>query len=306
MQRTPLERLAMLAGMVFIADFASKRWALDHLTDGTVLTPLAGGVHFALVNNTRLAGGLQTGGFELQITALATIAVALVVARIYRPLSELDASAPVMLGLLLGAGAANLADALVPPHGVVDFIGVTTPTGVTTTFNVADVAAAAGLALCARTAWRLVQIMRGRRQRVARPMPNLAAGVTAMRHHLLASSGHALLGMCLFVWVYSMAIALTPDAGRSAPSALLLGVAVFAVVFAASHVLRWATSRRMTVTVPQPALGRVLERVVLEGSIANSRHADVADAPPETGKQRERSVRRDRPLTYTPRPPAAD
>ena len=33
MQRTPLERLAVLAGWVFIADFASKEWALRFLSD---------------------------------------------------------------------------------------------------------------------------------------------------------------------------------------------------------------------------------------------------------------------------------
>jgi lipoprotein signal peptidase len=287
-----LERLAAIASVVFIADFASKRWALTHLE---TLSSSGPGLHLAVVNNTRLAWGLETGGFELEVTALATIAIVLVIARIARQLTAVDSSAPTMLALLLGAGAANLADALIPPHGVVDFIAVTTVSGVSTAFNVADVAAAIGLGLCARTAWRIGQTIIGRRVVPQQPIARSIALSTGVRRRLLVSGAHALVAMCVFVWIYSMAIAWTPDAGAAAPSALLLGAGIFAATFAASQTFAVLALRHaVTAARVQP----VIERVVLDGSLATPAddRADGRTTP------RARRVRRDVRLPYEARP----
>ena len=294
MPRAPFHKLATIAGLVFIADFASKRWALAHLADADATA--SAGVHLALINNTRLAWGLESGGFELEVTALATVALALLAARIHRQLLDVDASAHWMLGLLLGAGAANLADALIPPHGVVDFIGINATNGVTTTFNVADVAAAAGLALCTRTVWRIAQTIRGRREASPQTLLHSFSGIARMRDRLLVSGGYALLAMCSFVWLYSMAIAWTPNAGSTAPSALLLGVGVFAATFVASQARQWAAKRRF-IDAPVRAL-HPAERVVLDGSLA----AGFGDASDVAGTSRERPSRREMPLPYAPRP----
>ena len=294
MRRASLERLAAIASAVFIADFASKRWALAHLE---TLLPSGPGLHLAVVNNTRLAWGLETGGFELQVTALATIAIVAVIARIARQLTAVDSSAPTMLALLLGAGAANLADALIPPHGVVDFIAVTTSSGASTAFNVADIAAALGLGLCARTAWRIGQTIVGRRalpdQQIAR---RLALDTTA-RRRVLVSGAHALVAMCVFVWVYSMAVAWTPDAGATAPSALLLGTGIFAAAFVASQTLAIRALRHQQDAATAARLQPVIERVVLDGSVATAAD-DRADGP----TPRARRVRRDVRLPYEARP----
>ena len=291
-----MERLAALASVVFIADFATKRWALEHLDEPS---PVGAGLHFGVVNNTRLAWGLETGGFELEVTVLATLAIVFIIARIARQLSSVDAGAPTMLALLLGAGTANLADALIPPHGVVDFIAVTSASGTSTAFNVADIAAAIGLALCGRTAWRIAQTIRGRRELPVQPRSRtaLSPGVVSMRQRLLVSGGHALLAMCAFVWIYSMAIAWTPDAGSGAPSALLLGVAVFATVFLASQLRLQLTARRVADAVLVARPDRSIERVVLDGSLA----ATGAPAGDSDVAPRERRPRRDRPLSYEPR-----
>lgn len=96
-----------------------------------------------------------------------------------------------------------------------------------------------------------------------------------MRDRLLLSAGHALLAMCGFVWLYSMVIALTPDAGRSAPNTLFCGVAVFAIVFVTSQArLRLAHRRLVANARSRPEL----ERVVLDGSLAT---ISFADAPVE-------------------------
>ncbi|MFL5614462.1 MAG: signal peptidase II [Gemmatimonadaceae bacterium] len=271
MNRGPLDRLAVSASLLFIADFATKQWALRNLAaepDG----PRAAGWHLAVVNNTHLAGGMQNGGFELPLTALLTTIVAILVLRVCRQLAAIDATAPMTLGLLLGSGAANLADALLPPSGVVDFIAFTTNTGATVSFNVADVALAIALILCLRMMWRIAETMGGR----SRPRAvhhYTYPGALPMRDRLLLSAGHALLAMCGFVWLYSMAIALTPDAGRSAPNSLLCGVGVFALTFVASQARLRLTRRRVLEGVPVAPLG--FERVVLDGSVVDFPRGDT-------------------------------
>ena len=289
-----MERLAAIASVIFIADFASKRWALAHLE---TLSSSGPGLHLAVVNNTRLAWGLETGGFELEVTALATIAIVVVIARIARQLSAVDSSAPTMLALLLGAGAANLADALIPPHGVVDFIAITTASGASTAFNVADIAAAIGLGLCARTAWRIGQTIVGRRALPEQPRARRFALAT-VRSRLLVSGAHALVAMCAFVWIYSMAVAWTPDAGASAPSALLLGAGIFAATFVASQTRLAIRALRHQHAAITAHVQPVIERVVLDGSLASG----AADRGDEHPAPRARRVRRDVRLPYEARP----
>jgi hypothetical protein len=182
--------------------------------------------------------------------------------------------APVTFGLLLGAGAANLADALLPPHGVVDFIAFTGTSGATTSFNVADVVLVVALALSIRTVSRIAFTIRGR----VRPLRSVGhrqlLGAAPMRDRMLLSAGHALLAMCAFVWLYSMALALTPDAGRSAPNNLLAGVGVFAIAFVTSQArLRLSQRRRAGIRPLEPT---AIERVVLDGSIPV---AELTDLP---------------------------
>jgi lipoprotein signal peptidase len=288
---TALQRLGIVGSLVFIADFASKQWALQHLP-GSGDRALATGFHLAVVNNTRLAWGLETGGIELQLTAIVTVALAAMVVRICDQLTEVDGRAPAMLGLLLGAGAANLADALVPPHGVVDFIAFTSSVGDTTTFNVADLALGAGLALSIRTAWLIIQTMRGRRvvRVVPQPLRGLPVltGAPLMRQRLVVSGGHALLAMCAFVWLYSMLIVWTPDAGRSAPNSLLCGVGVFAIAFLVSQARLRVTLRRqqMPSAVVVAGLSRPVERLVLDGSLAMAKSTSASRAASDRSHDR--------------------
>ena len=104
-----------------------------------------------------------------------------------------------------------------------------------------------------------------------------------MRDRVLLSAGHALLAMCAFVWLYSMAIAFTPDAGRSAPNSLLCGVGVFAIAFVASQAWSRLGDRRLLAhfrSVPN----RAVERVVLDSSLP---------AAPDIPARRPRLVPRD-------------
>lgn len=272
MNRGPLDRLATIASLVFIADFATKQWALRALADSDRW--LGAGWHLSLVNNTHLAGGLDGRGLEVPLTAILTTVAALLMLRICGPLTSIDAGAPTTLGLLIGAGAANLADALIPPRGVVDFIAFTESTGRTVSFNVADVLLVIGLAMCLRTVWRLALAIRGRDEVHHATNSRRYSGVLPMRERLLVSGSHALLAMCGFVWLYSMAIAFTPDAGRSAPNSLLCGVAVFAVVFVASQLRLSVADRRFVESLRTIRRSPAIERVVLDGSLASAIHDD--------------------------------
>jgi hypothetical protein len=192
-----------------------------------------------------------------------------------------------MLGLLVGAGAANLADALIPPHGVVDFIAFTTREGITTSFNIADVILAIGLALSIRSMWRIVLAIRGRVPASLRGRTPAGVGSPLMRDRMLVSGGHALLAMCAFIWLYSMALAWTPDAGRSAPNSLLCGVGVFAVAFLVSQARLRVAERSAPSLDVSLATGRALERVVLDGSVPAYASGDDVGAPEPDGPPRD-------------------
>jgi len=299
-RRGPFDRLAAAASLAFIADFATKQWALRTLGAGD--QPLGAGWHLTVVNNTHLAGGLEGGGFELPVTAILTTVVAALVLRVCRQLASVDDLAPVTFGLLLGAGAANFADALLPPHGVVDFIAFTGSNGITTSFNVADVVLAVALALCARTVWRIALTMRGRVSPLRSLRPAQLSGAAPMRDRMLLSAGHALLAMCAFVWLYSMALALTPDAGRSAPNSLLCGVGVFAIAFAASQARLRLADRQFAASM-RTLQSSSIERVVLDGSIPVAELTDLPLDRPDPARRPRVIVRDER---YDAPPPAGD
>jgi lipoprotein signal peptidase len=279
------------ASLVFIADFSTKQWALRSL-DAEGDRWFGAGWHLAVVNNTHLAGGRAGAGLELPLTIMLTMVVAFLIIRICRQLTAIDPSAPAILGMLVGSGAANLADALIPPRGVVDFIAFTGQAGDTVSFNVADVVLVVALGLSLRMIWRIAQTIRGR------PRPRLTSrrshsGALVMRDRLLLSAGHAMLAMCVFVWLYSMAVALTPDAGRSAPNSLLCGIGVFAVAFVASQARLRVLDRRFAML--QPPSHRVIERVILDGSVTTVAYADRPTEQPNWIPRRDVPARDDTP-----------
>jgi hypothetical protein len=183
-----------------------------------------------------------------------------------------------MLGLLVGSGAANLADALIPPHGVVDFIAFTPANGTTTSFNIADVMLAIGLALSLRAMWRIVLRIRGRAPTWPHLRTSSRTEAFAMRDRVLLSSGHALLAMCAFIWLYSMVLPWLPEQGRSAPNSLLCGVGVFAVTFMISRARSRLIDRHASV-VDEVLRGRPIERLVLDSSVPAFARSDERRSP---------------------------
>jgi lipoprotein signal peptidase len=288
---SPLERLAVIAGIAFLTDFVSKAWAVQFLDPENGVASHVLGLHLAIINNDGLAWGLKSG-IALELTAVLTLVLGAVAVRVCNSLTEIDDGAPLAFGLLLGAGAANLADALVPPSGVVDFIAVTKSDGWTTTFNLADVAAAIGLVLCGRTVLRISLALREHRPILATPRPAAVDRLMPARARMLLSGGHALVGMCVFVWLYSMVLAWMPEAGRSAPNSLLCGLGAFAATFVVSQLrMRRAAREEPAVAEARPRrrLTRLRERVVLDSSVAYQAHEDQPEPAPN-GRRKDQVV----------------
>jgi len=152
---TPLLRCATVAFAVLAVDLASKLMAQVML--GTARIQLPAGGFLRVVYNDGFARGPSLGALTLPATLLLAAALLYLLARVCAPLAALDRAAPLALGLVAGATMGNAADLLITGRGVVDFLGISTARG-GIVFNLADVAAYAGVALLARTAWILARL----------------------------------------------------------------------------------------------------------------------------------------------------
>lgn len=150
----PLGRCATVGMLVVAVDIGSKVVATSMLGDRVV--PLTGGSFLGVVYNTAFARGAMLGSLTIPATLLLAGALLFLISRVCAPLSLVDGAAPRALGLVAGAAAANALDFVRTGRGVVDFLGIPTAQGAIV-FNLADVAAYAGAALLARTAWRVAR-----------------------------------------------------------------------------------------------------------------------------------------------------
>ena len=291
---SPIAALAAVAYAVILGDLLTKLFAVELVDERTY--SVLGAVRLGLVFNDEAgAFGLPAQAFGIELSTLVVFGLILLMLRVTRELAAVDRRAPLMLGLLAGAGAANHMDMLASPRGVADFIALQGLGLDHIVFNVADIALLAGLVLCARTAIILVVrileerapalAMAGGRGESIRPLPTfrepgiahafLAASDAARvrkSHELHVETGSpagqpgapatgddgwlsmpsrfdraatpALVIACSFILLYSLAIVWLPDAGRSAPSALLLALAVFGTVFVAVYAELAVAERR--------------------------------------------------------------
>ena len=166
--------LGAIALVVFALDLWSKRWALAHL--GGHDRWFGETLRLTLLHNHDLAWGLSLGTLTPLGTTLVTTALVALMLRVCRDLAARDSLAPVMLGLLAGAGLANGLDVFLGPSGVVDFIAFPVGGG-EAVLNVADVAAAIGLALCGRTVYILARAIGAERNQS--PVVAMASGSAA-------------------------------------------------------------------------------------------------------------------------------
>jgi signal peptidase II len=156
-------RIAYLsaAAAIYMADQASKAWAVRRLKTGEVVRAIDGLLHFSYAENTGIAfGQLQEGGQfgRWMLAALAALAVVGLLLYFFRT-ARTDDRLLGALALLLAGVAGNLTDRVRLGH-VIDFIEVHLGSFQWPTFNVADAAICVGAGLLA-----LDLILEGKRER---------------------------------------------------------------------------------------------------------------------------------------------
>jgi signal peptidase II len=157
----------LVALVVLLCDLATKELALFFLSDGAVRLPLLPkAIRFVLVANSGAAGGVWLGEHTRAINIGATTFAITLATPVCRALAQIHRLAPMSLGLIVGAAMGNLLSLLIAP-AVIDFIAIDRGHGHEFVFNVADVAALAGLLLMAPITIAIVQRLRETRRTAA-------------------------------------------------------------------------------------------------------------------------------------------
>jgi signal peptidase II len=134
--------------VVFFLDFATKRWAEDHLLP--LYTPhrlIGETVRLTLAFNKDAAMGLSLGEYSrIGFTVIAAV-VLVILGIFYRRIPAQAWATALGLALVAAGALGNLADRVLFSHGVVDFIDVGIGTARFYTFNVADAAITCGAIL---------------------------------------------------------------------------------------------------------------------------------------------------------------
>jgi lipoprotein signal peptidase len=159
-RRDAVRHCLAVAVATLTADATTKLVAVALLDGRTV--PVGGALWLTTVYNDTFARGMDVAGWAGLGAALLAVAVLALVWRACAPLARVDRSAPVALGLVVGAAFGNALDFAHTGRGAVDFLSVPTVEGALV-FNVADVAAYLGLVLLGRTVLLLVAAIRRER-----------------------------------------------------------------------------------------------------------------------------------------------
>jgi signal peptidase II len=161
--------------VLFLADQASKAWAVRRLRTGEVVRAFDGVLHFAYAENPGIAfGRLQEAGEfgRWLLAALAGLAIVGLLLYLFRT-KRTDDRILGAIALLLAGVAGNLCDRIRLGH-VIDFIEVYIGSYQWPTFNVADAAICTGAALLAIDL--LLEGRREGRKAKAEGRPNAESG----------------------------------------------------------------------------------------------------------------------------------
>ncbi|MEO8132299.1 MAG: signal peptidase II [Bryobacteraceae bacterium] len=134
----------------FALDFATKRWAENHLLPMYTPHELIGNtVRLTLAFNKDAAMGLSLGAYSRVGFTLIAIVVLVVLGVFYRQTPASAAGSAISLGLVAAGALGNLMDRVLFSQGVVDFIDVGVGAARFYTFNVADASITCGAILLA-------------------------------------------------------------------------------------------------------------------------------------------------------------
>ena len=148
---------------VFVADWITKRLAVEHLSPAHVPHEVIGDVvRFTLAYNRNAAMGLSMGSYSRVGFTITAIVVLGILGYIYHKLSPTAKGEAAALGMIAAGALGNLTDRVTSQLGVVDFIDIGVGSTRFWTFNVADSAVSVGAVL-------LIFLSRGEPKREATP-----------------------------------------------------------------------------------------------------------------------------------------
>ncbi|MDQ3519169.1 MAG: signal peptidase II [Gemmatimonadota bacterium] len=174
-RQNSVARFATVAVWTAAVDLITKQIALTELQDHGVR--VADGIRLTLAHNNASAFGIWLGPLTWHINFVLTLAAVVLAGMVCRHLAAIDRRAPMMLGLIAGAAIGNLSSMILTPGGVVDFISIGSRSGPRLIFNLADVAAYAGVALSIGTA---LTISRSIKEQRGRQIPELHIPIPLM------------------------------------------------------------------------------------------------------------------------------
>ena len=151
-----------VAFCLLFADCATKRIAVERLgaTPEVPHDVIGSALRFTLAYNQGTAFGFLPGPVARAGVILFTGVAIAVLLRLYRRASAGDGALALALALTTGGALGNLADRLMSPRGVVDFIDAGAGPVRFWIFNVADVGVTCGAALLVYLFWRRADAVR--------------------------------------------------------------------------------------------------------------------------------------------------
>lgn len=165
-RRSPAVTFGAVAAAVLAIDAATKHLAPLLASRGAALGDWA---RFTVLHNDRLTGGVSLGAATVLAHAAVLLGLVALMAAVCRPLSDVDDSAPLWLGLLAGAALGNGVEVVAGAGGATDFLALRYAEGAEVVGNLADVAACVGLALLVRGTGRIALAIRRTRHAVVVP-----------------------------------------------------------------------------------------------------------------------------------------
>ena len=135
---------------LLVADCTTKELAETYLAPEDTPHQVAGSVvRLTLVHNAGAAMSLSLGRFSRAGFSIAALVALLVLARLYHATPQTDRRRAAALALVVGGAVGNLANRLLLPRGVTDFIDIGVGSWRFWTFNVADAGITIGAVLLA-------------------------------------------------------------------------------------------------------------------------------------------------------------
>jgi signal peptidase II len=141
------------AGVVVVADLATKLIAESALALRNAVTVLGDTVQLRLVYNPGAAFGLHLGPWSRWIFLAVAVGAIIVLDRMSRTAMPGDRLRQLATGLVTGGAFGNLVDRIRNTQGVVDFLDVGIGIHRWPTFNVADIGVSCGAILLAWSLW---------------------------------------------------------------------------------------------------------------------------------------------------------